>query len=61
MCPTAAIVQAPHHLIIRPDRCDGCARCVPYCVVRAIVRRDELAGRQARTVKARLRTVLERP
>jgi MinD superfamily P-loop ATPase len=59
MCPTGAIVQAPLHFVVKRDQCDGCARCVPYCVVRAIVRRDELAGRQQRTVKANLRRVLD--
>lgn len=58
MCPTGAIVQAPQHFVITRDQCDGCGRCVPYCIVRAIVRRDELASRQERTVKSGLRQVL---
>jgi len=61
MCPTGAIVQAPNQFIVDKRRCDGCQACVPYCLVRAIVRRDEFAARQQQTVKARLRGVLQGP
>lgn len=60
MCPQAAIVQAPNQFIIDKRRCNGCGECVPYCLVRAIVSKERLAERQGRTVKARLREVLER-
>lgn len=58
MCPTSAIIQAPNQFIIDKHLCDGCAECVPYCVVRAIVPREQFAQRQQRTVKARIRGVL---
>jgi MinD superfamily P-loop ATPase len=58
MCPTGAIVQAPNHFVVSRGLCNGCARCVPYCLVRAIIPREKLAERQERTVKARLRRVL---
>ncbi len=61
MCPTGAIVPAANQFIIDKQRCDGCGRCVPYCVASAIVRRDAFAARQQSTVKARLRGVLQGP
>lgn len=60
MCPTNAISQAPNQLIIDKRLCDGCGKCVPYCVVGAIVPRDRFSERQGRTVRARMREVLER-
>ena len=60
MCPEGAIVQAPNQFIINKHLCNGCGECVPYCLVRAIVPKRQLAERQARTVRARLREALER-
>lgn len=59
MCPPAAIHPAPKHFVIDPGGCDGCAQCVPYCLVGAIVPRDQLAARQRQTAKARLKRVLD--
>lgn len=58
MCPPRAIVQAPKHFVIEPDLCNGCGLCVPYCLVHAIVPREDLAARQQQTAKARLNRVL---
>lgn len=60
MCPQGAIVQAPNQFIIDKRLCDGCGECVPFCVVSAIVPRSRFNDRQDRTVRARLRGVLDR-
>lgn len=60
MCPQEAIKEAPNQLVIRRHLCDGCAECVPYCPVRAIVPADEFASRQQETRKAQLRRILGR-
>lgn len=59
MCPQSAITPAPRHFVIEAERCDGCARCVPFCLVRAIIPRDALADRQRQTASARLKRVLK--
>lgn len=59
MCPEGAIVQAPNQFIITKRLCTGCAKCVPYCLVRAITPRERFAERQGRTVKEKLRRVLD--
>ena len=58
MCPKDAIVEAKNQLIVLKNVCDGCAECVPYCVVSAIVPREEFRERQADTLSAQLRDVL---
>jgi len=60
MCPQDAIKEAPNQFVIRRQLCDGCAECVPYCPVRAIVPADEFASRQQDTRKAQLRRILAR-
>lgn len=58
MCPHGAIREAPKQFVIRRRLCDGCAECVPYCPVRAIVPEHEFASRQKRTRKAELGRIL---
>jgi ferredoxin len=60
MCPQDAIKEAPNQFVIRRHLCDGCAECVPYCPVRAIVPASEFAARQQDTRKAQLRRILKR-
>ncbi len=60
MCPQGAIVEAKRQLIILKRLCDGCGDCVPYCLVYAIVPRDQFKERQANTMAAQLREALER-
>ena len=58
MCPQDAIFAAKNQFVIRKDPCNDCGICVPYCPARAIVRRDEFAARQQRTVRSLLGAVL---
>ena len=60
MCPQDAIKEAPNQLVVRRQLCNGCAECVPYCPVRAIVPAGEFAARQQDTRKAQLRRILKR-
>ncbi len=60
MCPRDAIKEAPNQLVVRRNLCDGCAECVPYCPVRAIVPASEFAARQQDTRTAQLRRILKR-
>ncbi len=60
MCPQDAIKEAPNQLVVRRHLCDGCAECVPYCPVRAIVPASEFAARQKETRTAQLRRILGR-
>ena len=60
MCPQDAIKEAPNQFVIRRNLCDGCAECVPYCPVRAIVPAGEFAARQRDTRTAQLRRILKR-
>ena len=60
MCPQDAIKEAPNQFVIRRHLCDGCAECVPYCPVRAIVPAAEFTSRQQDTRKAQLRRILKR-
>ena len=60
MCPQDAIKEAPNQLVVRRHLCNGCAECVPYCPVRAIVPASEFAARQQDTRKAQLRKILKR-
>lgn len=59
MCSEGAIIQAPRQFIIDKRLCDGCADCVPYCPAEAIVPRANFSERQADTVRARLKRVLD--
>ncbi len=59
MCPENAIVDAKNQLIILKNVCTGCAECVPYCLVHAIVPRDEFQERQSGTYAARLQGALD--
>jgi Fe-S-cluster-containing hydrogenase component 2 len=61
MCPVNAIQEAKRQLIILKRVCNGCGDCVPYCPVHAIVPVTEFKDRQALTVAAELRAVLQRP
>lgn len=60
MCPQEAIKEAPNQFVVRRNLCDGCAECVPYCPVRAIVPAHEFAARQKETRTAQLRRILKR-
>ncbi len=60
MCPQDAIKEAPNQLVVRRNLCNGCAECVPYCPVRAIVPAAEFAARQQDTRTAQLRRILKR-
>ena len=60
MCPQDAIKEAPNQLVVRRQLCNGCAECVPYCPVRAIVPAAEFAARQQETRTAQLRRILKR-
>jgi MinD superfamily P-loop ATPase len=51
MCPQGAIFEAKRQFVIHKGQCNGCGECAPYCPARAIVRRDDFAGRQNRTVR----------
>jgi Pyruvate/2-oxoacid:ferredoxin oxidoreductase delta subunit len=59
MCPKEAIVEAKNQLIILKNVCDGCAECVPYCLVNAIVPRNGFREREAGTLAAQLREALD--
>ena len=58
MCPVHAIREAPNQFVVRRGLCNGCADCVPYCPVRAIVPAEEFADRQLVTRKAQLSAIL---
>ena len=58
MCPEAAIFEAKRQFVINKALCNGCAICVPYCPVRAIVARTGFANRQERTVHSVLGAAL---
>ena len=58
MCPQGAIREAPNQFVVRRRLCNGCAQCLPYCPVRAIVPEGEFAARQRRTRKAELASIL---
>jgi ferredoxin len=58
MCPQDAIQEAPNQFVVRRQQCNGCAECVPYCPVRAIVPKSQFAERQQQTRKAELRAIL---
>ena len=58
--PQDAIKEAPNQFVVRRNLCNGCAECVPYCPVRAIVPAAEFAARQQDTRKAQLRKILKR-
>ena len=60
MCPQDAIKEAPKQLVVRRHLCNGCADCVPYCPVRAIVPASEFTARQHDTRAAQLRRILKR-
>ena len=59
MCPLEAIVETKRQLAILKRVCDGCGICVPYCPMWAIVPKGAIRERQALTVAAELRRVLE--
>ncbi len=59
MCAQNAIREAPNQFVVRRQQCNGCAECVPFCPVRAIVPQSQFAERQRHTRKAELRAILE--